>query len=153
MFFAMDDIKRERRPQMKVPHNLRFDAGLVKTQMELIDNAWKAFIGKVRKMAERPMKTEEAATFFSELLGETKDKPLSNKAQLEQQAIMSLFDSAPGQDLDSAKETLWGAVNAVTYYTDHVRKGTAGERLDSSWFGAGCALKDRAWAKANKLLA
>jgi hypothetical protein len=83
--------------------------------------------------------------------GKKQVKALTNKAQREHQAIMALFDSAPGQDLDSAKETLWGVENAVTYYADHVRKG-AGERLDSSWFGAGCALKERAWGKANALL-
>jgi hypothetical protein len=49
-------------------------------------------------------------------------------------------------------ETLWGAVNAVTYYADHVRSGTAGERLDSAWFGTGYLLKERAWAKADVLV-
>ena len=66
---------------------------------------------------------------------------------------MALFNSAPGQQLDTAKGTLWGAVNAVTYYADHIRSGTDGDRLDSSWFGAGCALKDKAWAKASDLVA
>ena len=64
----------------------------------------------------------------------------------------ALFGSAPGQDLTSASETLWGAVNAVTYYADHVRSGAAGERLDSAWFGAGYTLKEKAWAKANALV-
>jgi hypothetical protein len=60
--------------------------------------------------------------------------------------------SAPGQDLQSAKDTLWGVVNAVSYYVDHVRAGSAGERLSSAWFGAGSALKEKAWAKANTLI-
>jgi hypothetical protein len=33
------------------------------------------------------------------------------------------FQSAPGQQIATAKGTLWGAVNTVTYYTDHVRSG------------------------------
>jgi hypothetical protein len=66
--------------------------------------------------------------------------------------LMGLFSSAPGQDFVTAKNTLWGAVNAATYYVDHVRKKSAGDRLDSSWFGAGSALKDKTWAAASKLL-
>jgi hypothetical protein len=42
-------------------------------------------------------------------------------------------------------------VNAVTCYTDHVRSG-AEERLDGAWFGAGYAMKEKAWAKANTLV-
>ena len=38
-------------------------------------------------------------------------------------------------------------MNAVTHHADHVRSGAAGDRLDSTWFGAGYALKEKAWAK------
>jgi hypothetical protein len=86
------------------------------------------------------------------LLLQKNGKALSRKAQREYEAIIALFRSAPGQELSSAKETLWGAVNAVTYFADHVRSGTAGDRLDSAWFGAGYALKEKAWAKAIALL-
>ena len=98
------------------------------------------------------MKAEEASSFFVELLSQRERRPLTAKAHREHEAIMALFRSAPGQNLDTAKETLWGAVNAATYYVDHIRAGTAGDRLDSAWFGSGCALKDKAWAKASLLL-
>jgi len=42
-------------------------------------------------------------------------------------------------------------MNAVTYYADHARSG-AEERLDAAWFGAGHALKEKTWAKANVLV-
>lgn len=152
LFFAMKDIKTEGRPQVKVPHNLRFDADRVKQGLGLMDKAWSAFIENVRKMADFQMKPDVASSFFKDLLLQKDDKELSNKAQRECDIIRALFGSAPGQDLSSAKETLWGAVNAVTYYVDHVRSGSPGNRLDSAWFGAGCALKDKAWAKANVLV-
>lgn len=28
-------------------------------------------------------------------------------------------------------------MNAVTYYSDHVRSGSDGDMLDSAWFGVG----------------
>jgi Domain of unknown function (DUF932) len=67
-------------------------------------------------------------------------------------SIMSLYQHAPGQELDTANGTLWGAVNAVSYYVDHVRSGGPGDRLDNAWFGAGSALKDKAWLAASELL-
>jgi hypothetical protein len=93
---------------------------------------------KVRKMAANSMESDAASSFFEELLPKD-SKSLSNKAQLDHKTMMALFASAPGQRLHGAKETLWGAVNAVTYYADHIRSGTDGDRLDSAWFGAGCA--------------
>jgi hypothetical protein len=48
---------------------------------------------------------------------------MRKKAQHEREAIIALFGSAPGQDLSSAKGTLWRAVNAITYFADHVRSG------------------------------
>jgi phage/plasmid-like protein (TIGR03299 family) len=152
LFFAEEDIKKERRPQVKVPHNLRFDPGRVKQELGLMDEAWSGFVTKVRAMAGYQMKPEAASSFFRELLQSKKDKPLSNKAQRDYQTLLALFRSAPGQDLPTAKGTLWGAMNAVTYYTDHVASASAGEALDNAWFGAGFALKEKAWAQANALV-
>jgi len=101
--FAMKDISTGKRPQEKVPHNLRFHPDRVKERLGIMDKAWGEFM-------------------------------------------------MPGQEMKSAKGTLWGAVNAVTYYTDHVRPGTGVDRLDSAWFGTGYALKEKAWAKASELV-
>jgi len=152
LFFAMEDVKTQRRPQVKVAHNVRFDGDRVKDELGIMDKAWSGFIAKVRKMAVYPMKGDKASSFFENLLVQKKDKALSDKAQREHQTILALFESAPGQELSTAKETLWGAVNAVTYYVDHVRKTTAGDRLDGAWFGSGRALKEKSWASASSLL-
>ncbi len=145
--FAAQDIKTGKRPQVKVPHNLRFNADQVIDKLGLVDEAWKGFLKTVRKMASHRMRPAEASGFFEALMVQKKDKALTYKAIQEIGTINGLFRSAPGQDLSSAKETLWGAVNAVTYYADHVRSGAA-DRLDSAWFGAGYALKENAWAQA-----
>jgi hypothetical protein len=106
----------------------------------------------VRKMTSYQMEPEAASTFFVDLLFESNGRARSSKGQREHEAIAALFGSAPGQDLTSAKGTLWGAVNAVSYYADHVRSGALGDRLDSAWFGVGNTLKQRAWTKANALV-
>lgn len=151
LFFAMEDVNKQRRPQVKVPHNVYFDAAQVKKELGLMDPAWKGFLAKVRKMTAYRMETERAASFFGSLLLQKKDKPLSRTAERERQTMTALFRSAPGQEFATAKGTLWGAVSAVTYYVDHVRSG-AEDRLDGAWFGAGNALKEKAWTKADSLI-
>jgi phage/plasmid-like protein (TIGR03299 family) len=152
LFFALDDIKGKERPHVKVPHNHRFDADRIKHTLGLVDVAWEAFMRKVTVMTTCVMQAADASRFFEKVLGKKEDAPLPPKIQRELATINALFHDAPGQKLAATKDTLWGGVNAVTYYADHVRKGTAGERLDSAWFGSGSALKDRAWLEANKLL-
>jgi phage/plasmid-like protein (TIGR03299 family) len=49
--------------------------------------------------------------------------------------------TSPGSDLITAKGTLWGAVNGVTYFTDHMRGRTQDTRLASAWFGDSDLLK------------
>ena len=151
LFFATEEVRKKRRPQVKVPHNHYFKAAEVKAKLGLLDPAWKAFLGRVRKMTSYPMETEQAAAFFESLLTSKSSKPLSRTAERERQTMTALFRSAPGQELTTAKGTLWGAVNAVSYYTDHVRSGTE-KRLDAAWFGAGSVLKEKAWTEASALV-
>jgi len=71
---------------------------------------------------------------------------LSKKAQREHEAIVALFGSAPGQDLSGAKETLWGAVNPVTYYAPTMY---ARELPETSWIAPGSVLVTR-WKKPGR---
>jgi hypothetical protein len=151
--FAMDDLKTGRRQHEKVHHNQRFDPEAVKERLGIMDQAWSGFLARVRMMSKYTMSPESASGYFEELLGKTDTKPLSIKAERERNTILAFFESAPGQELSTAKDTLWGAVNAVTYYIDHVKTGAGADRLDSAWFGSGNALKEKAWAKASELIA
>lgn len=150
--FAFTDAHQHRRRHLKVPHNHRFVAGNVHRDLGLLDQAWEQFIARVRLMAMQPMKAEDVGAFYEELLKPAPDKPLSQTAQREHLTLRGLFKSAPGQGLTTARDTLWGAVNAVTYYVDHQRKARPDERLDSAWFGNGDALKERAWLLADQWL-
>lgn len=47
---------------------------------------------------------------------------------------------APGH-----QDTLWGAVNAVTYFVDHVRGEDLNNRIQRAWFGDGNTLKNKAF--------
>lgn len=151
--FAIRDTNINQRPRIKVPHNLQFDAEVVKAKLDLIDDSWSEFLDTVQAMATHPIPTRVASALFEDLLPHGKDRKLTAKAIREHQTLMSFFGgSAPGQAFGSAQGMLWGALNAVTYYADHVRSSSGSDRLDSAWFGTGFALKERAWAKAGEML-
>lgn len=59
-------------------------------------------------------------------------------------AILEAMLNSPGSDLPTAKDTLWGAVNGVTYYVDHQRGRTQDSRLGGAWFGTGDTMKREA---------
>lgn len=59
-------------------------------------------------------------------------------------AILEAMLNSPGCDLTSSHDTLWGAVNGVSYYADHERGMTQEARLSQGWFGVGDKLKTKA---------
>lgn len=59
-----------------------------------------------------------------------------------------------GSEMALACGTAWGLLNSVTEYVDHHRRARSSDhRLDAAWFGAGAALKQKAWDEALKLVA
>lgn len=51
---------------------------------------------------------------------------------------------APGQDVSSARGTMWGAFNAITYVSDHEYGKSEDTRLHTSWFGPKAGMKLKA---------
>lgn len=154
--FAFEDQKQQQRRHIKVDHTMKFNPTPIKEQLGLIDKAWSRFQEQINPMAQYPLKDRAAQKFFESLFLSDKEidegkSPGTGKYKDIAQ-IGSLFLSAQGQEVDTAKETLWGAVNAVTYYVDHIRATKSVDRIDSAWFGTGASLKEKAWQRAMKLI-
>lgn len=69
--------------------------------------------------------------------------------------LFRLFECGQGQDIPEIKLTSWAMFNALTEYVDHHRPtraksefDRAANRLDSSWFGSGARLKEKAFQLA-----
>ena len=148
--FAVHEVKKESRRSIKVNHSRRFDADQIKKDLGLMDDSWDKFKLQLTPMAGKAMSDSAAEEFFQSLFQsekEMKEGTISDQKRKEVMQLMSFYRHAPGQDLPTAKNTLWGAVSAVTYYVDHIRTAS-GDRLDSAWFGAGATLKEKAWQQA-----
>lgn len=147
LHFAIQDVKAANRRSIKINHSQRFDIDQIHQDLGLMEASWECFMEKLNPMADVHLSDAQAKAYFESLLlseKEREEKKFSGKKMGEIQQLMSFFKQAPGQSLDTTKNTLWGALNAVTYFVDHVRNSSS-DRLDSAWFGAGNQLKDKAW--------
>ena len=134
---------------VKVPHSTTFDAQAVKKQLGIAVSQWDSFMYRMKTLSERKVKSHESMNYFLKVMCETtaQSSPgmgLTNERALKK--VQELYDGkGHGADLASASGTAWGLLNAVTEYVDHERRAKSQEyRLDSSWFGAGATLKQRA---------
>ena len=60
-------------------------------------------------------------------------------------AILEAMLNSPGADFASSKDTMWGALNGVTFYADHASKTfSESNRMYNSWFGKNDNLKSDA---------
>ena len=134
---------------VKVPHSTTFDAQAVKKQLGIAVSQWDRFAYSMKTLSERKVKSHESMNYFLKVMCQTDGHSdpaagLMNERALKK--VQELYDGkGKGSELASAHGTAWGLLNAVTEFVDHERKAKNQDyRLDSSWFGAGAALKQRA---------
>ncbi|CAG2159760.1 DUF932 domain-containing protein [Cupriavidus numazuensis] len=147
------------RGAVKVPHRSQFDPRAVKDELGIAISSWDGFMVRMHELASRKVSSAESERFFERLFTYSWAKPETVDANKVNErgfkAVMNLFQGAGrGSTLESAAGTAWGLVNSVTEYVDHQQRArSAGNRLDSAWFGAGAFLKQRAWDGALELIA
>lgn len=143
---------------IKVPHSTRFDPRTVKKQLGIAVSQWDEFMYRMRTLAERKVQTKEALGFFMNVLCDINahapiPEAIPNKRAMEK--VQTLYEGkGRGAELESARGTAWGLLNAVTEYVDHERRARSSEyRMDSAWFGQGAVIKQKALNAALQLVA
>ena len=139
---------------VKVSHSTTFDPAIVKEELGLGLAHWDEFKTQTKALAARPVATEEALRFFSDLLAQPLDADNQIILTRPVQQLHELYQGAGmGSELASSQNTAWGLVNAVTENVDHHRRARSQDyRLDSAWFGQGAQLKSQALNQALTLL-
>lgn len=136
---------------IRVPHTEEFVSADVKGQLGLSEG-WEQFQENVIKLSDVRITKRQAVEFFLEVLGVTEDEAAEGKQIQNAKKLISFYESGPGSDFISSKNTTWGLVNAVTFFTDHGRRAlNNGTRFNSAAFGSGAQLKKTAFRKALEL--
>lgn len=144
----------EGRAQVSVPHSTRFDAARVKAALGL-DESWEHYQQFARQAQDRIVTRQETVRLLldayygldsQEKIDAFQTDPKNEKTveKFLDRMSTALFES-PGAQLASARGTLWGALQAVTFDVDHqLPSRTDDNRLDKAWFGTGDGIKRRA---------
>ncbi|ENV47607.1 hypothetical protein P255_01934 [Acinetobacter brisouii CIP 110357] len=161
---------------VKVPHSTKFDAEKVKQQLGISVRAWGEHMYEMKQLSQRKVSQTEAAAYFDAVFNNTslsiadQDDSIiqfyrnvaTNKAETKTEPngramskVMSMFNGqGRGAELSSAKDTAYGLLCSITEFADHERRAMSQDhRLDSAWFGAGAALKQRGLEQALRLIA
>ncbi len=137
---------------IRVRHSAEFKADQVKVDLGLVPKQIKKFEALVQQLAAYRFKKDEAREYFAEVMLKGKE-PTEEKIDALDNKINDLilaYQKGPGSDLPTAKDTMWGAVNAVTYMVDHVSGRNSDSRLNRAWFGSNERLKNQALRQAVK---
>lgn len=135
---------------VKVPHNTTFDAQAVKKQLGISVSSWDQFMYRMKTLSDRKVKPKEAQNYFLRVFTDQDKAPVGLTNERSMAKALELFDGrGRGAELDSAKGTAFGLLNAVTEFVDHERRArSVDNRLDSAWFGQGANIKQKALEQA-----
>ncbi|HDV0648452.1 TPA: DUF932 domain-containing protein [Acinetobacter baumannii] len=164
---------------VKVPHSTKFDAEKIKQQLGISVRAWDEHMYEMKQLSQRKVTQNEAAAYFDAVFNNTamsiaeqddniiqfyrdvatqaqansKEKPEPNAKSMSK--AMEMFNGqGRGAGLSSVKDTAYGLLCSITEFVDHERRAMSTDhRLDSAWFGAGAALKQRGLEQALYLAA
>lgn len=161
---------------VKVPHSTKFDADKVKQQLGISVRAWDEHMYEMKQLTQRKVTQGEAAAYFDAVFNNTSlsiadqeeniiqfyrnmatPNPAKEKSEPNGRAMAKVMDMFNGQgrgaELSSAKDTAYGLLCSITEFADHERRAMSTDhRLDSAWFGAGAALKQRGLEQALRLV-
>lgn len=130
-----------------VNHRSKFNADAVKEKLGILPEQINEFRTTANALAKRKFTDKDALDYFKTILNvETEEEMTSAESKLKD--LMLAYKKGPGAELASAKDTAWGAVNAVTFYTDHVVGKARDTALNKAWFGANARLKAAALKQA-----
>jgi phage/plasmid-like protein (TIGR03299 family) len=142
---------------IKIPHSTRFDGDSVRAELGLIDERLETFARDADTLTQIALSDAQAVEFFCTLYAKRDERGnVTNEKSLKSVTakLMQLYRRGPGADLDSARGTAWGAVNAVTNHVDFSTRARSDEnRFNSGQFGIGANLKTLAFDNALKIAA
>lgn len=128
----------------KVSHRSVFKPEDARAAVEAANEEFGAFMTMARDLAKIKMERDIAESMTVKLLMKSSEEVTRESAAFGK--IMALFSGeGKGSNFETAHDTAWGWLNAVTEYADHhVRARTDENRKASALWGPGDALKQKA---------
>jgi hypothetical protein len=111
----------------------------IKAELANSNETFRVFEQTAKFLASIKVGSTQAQAIFTKILGGDEKNPSRAAAR-----ALALFEGAGiGAELESAKGTAWGALNAVTQLMDWETARTSDARLANAWFGGGVNVKQQ----------
>jgi phage/plasmid-like protein (TIGR03299 family) len=170
--------EKDKATQVKIGHNQKFNADKVKAQLGEIDRAFADYMESMKNFGSVQMSNDFRERFFLKLIGKTSpDAVKENKhffgktagegsawlrAKIDRDLLttnsantvaklMKLAEPGNSPGADYSPNTLYNALQTVTYFVDHEKQANDGGRWQSASFGSGAVLKDSALELATSI--
>ena len=130
--------------EFKVSHRSVFNPSNARDAIEAAQEDFGAFMTTARALANIKVDSQKAEELTLKLVMKSSEEVARESAAFAR--IMALFNGdAKGANFETAHDTAWGWLNAVTEYADHhVRARSDENRQASALWGPGDALKAKA---------
>lgn len=137
---------------IRIPHSQKINADEIRLKLGIVGDVFEKWLVNTRLLAERAMTEQQAEAFTYKLVESVTPAPSANRRPVDvkqtvaYKRIIEMFNGdLIGADLTGGQNR-WAMLNAVTQYVDHERGKTNSSRVDGAWFGAGNALKNKAYS-------
>ena len=136
----------------KVSHRSVFVPEDARDAVEAANEEFQAFMTMARDLAQIKVGADKAEAMTVKLLAKASEEVARESAAFAR--IMALFNGeGKGSGFETAHETAWGWLNAVTEHFDHhVRARTDENRQAAALWGNGAAMKQKAFELATALV-
>lgn len=136
--------------KVAIRHDSTFDAAKVKVELKVGD-AWTEHVHALEAMTAVRVDPQQQVRFllgvYHNMIPGQPDP--TNKADRTLTRLATILTGAPGAKLATARDTVYGLLQAVMYDVDHSKRARTDDgRLASAWMGAGEALKMKAYHAA-----
>jgi phage/plasmid-like protein (TIGR03299 family) len=139
-------MARQGATAFRLTHRSKWDPEAFKRVIEGANEEFSGFMTMARALTDIKLSVKEAEDLTTMLLTTGQRNADAARESAGFNRIMSLFDGqGRGATLETARETGWGWLNAVTEYVDHHARARSDEnRLVSALWGPGDDLKNKA---------
>jgi len=137
-------LSKEAQQQISVGHRSNFSSNKVKEILGLTNLGMDHYKENAIFLGSKRFNDETLSNYLHELFNVDKEEKLSRPAR----QIMSVMDTQPG--VEFAEGSWWQAVNAVTFYADHMAGRSDNGRMKSAWFGPNRTMKNNAMQLATE---
>jgi phage/plasmid-like protein (TIGR03299 family) len=122
-------LRQKNQTEWRMTHRTAFE-GVKVAEAKVALGIARDQIGEFEKNAKLLQKLKVSKEEFIELIAPVygNDKENDNKRM---QQLIDAYENAPGAQPGNG----WGAINAVTYYADHMASRTPDKRMTNAWLG------------------